>query len=479
MSQQKNQKNVVVYNYEPHPKAMNEQVANIQQSQIQPDESPFNVSKILKAKQQQSNIFHLPQQDLVDYSKVTPNQHAEKILPYDMFWWNSQNLKENKKTEVGAPIIQNVHMVQSRPQTAVQQRANTESSSNNQQLTEQQFLQFQQQQYQLFLQQQHQLKFQQQLQQIDQQKQQQLNQQQENPYEVIKEHNQMIETASFCGHDNHNQGPFAQQQQNKQQQPNQQQQLSNQLQNPAKVYDKVNNPNAELKQKNPNFSDVFGNGLEKYYQQKQQQNSGRKQQVEYLQESELYGVKYHQRQMLKGMSSQMDTHKYYDQMLDKQTQDQIKQKQPKSKSQSPQASPGKNLEQDEKFFPKPIYTEISIRGMGKDVNWEKLKGQLNTVQMQIADITIAKDKQGKIKQHKIIIKYFDQGNLQGVKQWVLTQGGRIVEERQLESEEEFKKIIKLKEGPKQRPMRIAEEKEKLKQQKKRPQSAAPVQKQKK
>ncbi|CAD8065831.1 unnamed protein product [Paramecium primaurelia] len=478
MSQQKNQKNVVLYNYEPHPKTMTQQTTNIQQSQIQPDDSPFNVSKILKAKQQQSNIFHLPQQELVDYSKVTPNQHAEKILPYDMFWWNSQNLKENKKADVNTPIIPNVHMVQSRPQTAVQQRANTESSSNNQQLTEQQFLQFQQQQYQLFLQQQQQIKLQQQLQQIDQQKQ-QINQQQENPYNVIKEHNQMIETASFAGHDNNNnQGTFVQQQQNKEQQQNQQL-LSNQLQNPAKVYDKVNNPNAELKQKNPNFSDVFGNGLEKYYQQKPQQNSGRKQQVEYMQESELYGVKYHQRQMLKGMSSQMDTHKYYDQLLDKQTQDQIKSKQPKSKSQSPQASPGKNLEQDEKLFPKPFYTELSIRGMGKEVNWEKLKGQLQTVQMQLADITIVKDKQGKIKQHKIIIKYFDQGNLQGVKQWVLTQGGRIVEERLLESEEEFKNIIKLKEGPKQRPMRIAEEKEKLKQQKKRPQSAAPIQKQKK
>ncbi|CAD8159569.1 unnamed protein product [Paramecium pentaurelia] len=464
MSQQKNQKNIVVYNYEPHPKTLTEQVTNIQQSQIQPDDSPFNVSKVLKAKQQQSNIFHLPQQDLVDYSKVTPNQHAEKILPFDMFWWNSQNLKENKKIDINNPIIPNVHMIQSRPQTATQQRVNTES--NNQKITEQQFLQIQQQQYQQFLQQQQQqIKPQQQLQQIDQQKQ-LLNQQQENPYDVIKEHNLMIETASFAGQDNNIQ-------------IQQQQQQSNQLQNPAKVYDKVNNPNSELKQKNPNFSDVFGNGLEKYYQQKPQQNSCTKQLVEYMQESELYGVKYHQRQMLKGMSSQMDTHKYYDQMLDKQTQDQIKSKQPKSKSQSPQASPGKNLEQDEKLFPKPLYTELSIRGMGKDINWEKLSAQLNTVQMQLADTTIVKDKQGKIKQHKIIIKYFDQGNLQGVKQWVLTQGGRIVEERLLESEDEFKKMIKLKEGPKQRPLRIAEEKERLKQQKKRPQSAAPVQKQKK
>ncbi|CAD8077439.1 unnamed protein product [Paramecium sonneborni] len=475
MSQQKNQKNVVVYNYEPHPKTLTEQGNNIQQSQIQPDDSPFNVSKILKAKQQQSNIFHLPQQDLVDYSKVTPNQHAEKILPYDMFWWNSQNLKENKKTDVNSPIITNVHMIQSRPQTSTQQRVNTESVSNNQQLTEQQFLQIQQQQYQQFLLQQQQIKNQLQLQQNEKQKQ-QLNQQQENPYNVIKEHNQMIETASFAGQDNH-QGVFSQQP-NSQQQPNQSQ-LSNQLQNPAKVYDKVNNPNSELKQKNPNFSDVFGNGLEKYYQQKPQQNSGKKQQVDYMQESELYGVKYHQRQMLKGMSSQMDTHQYYGQMLDKQSQDQIKSKQPKSKSQSPQASPGKNLEQDEKLFPKPFYTELSIRGMGKDVNWDKLSGQLNGVQISLVDITVVKDKQGKIKNHKIIIKHFDQGNLQLVKQWVITQGGRIVDERLLESEEEFKKMIKLKEGPKQRPMRIAEEKEKLKQQKKRPQSAIPVQKQKK
>ncbi|CAK82511.1 unnamed protein product (macronuclear) [Paramecium tetraurelia] len=463
MSQQKNQKNIVVYNYEPHPKTLTEQVTNIQQSQIQPDDSPFNVSKILKVKQQQSNIFHLPQQDLVDYSKVTPNQNAEKILPFDMFWWNSQNLKENKKTDANNPIIPNVHMIQSRPQTAAQQRVSTES--HNQKLTEQQFLQIQQQQYQQFLQlqqqQQQKPQQQQQLQQIDQQQQ----NPNPNPYDIIKEHNLMIETASFAVQDNNNQSL--------------QQQQSNQLQNPAKVYDKVNNPNTELKQKNPNFSDVFGNGLEKYYQQKPQQNSGRKQQVEYMQESELYGAKYHQRQMLKGMSSQMDTHKYYDQMLDKQNQDQIKSKQPKSKSQSPQASPGKNLEQDEKLFPKPQYTEMSIRGMGKEINWEKLSTQLNAVQMQLADITVVKDKQGKIKQHKIIIKYFDQGNLQGVKQWVLTQGGRLVEERVLESEEEFKKMIQLKEGPKQRPLRIAEEKERLKQQKKRPQSAVPVQKQKK
>ncbi|CAD8078188.1 unnamed protein product [Paramecium sonneborni] len=475
MSQQKNQKNVVVYNYEPHPKTLTEQAINIQQSQIQPDDSPFNVSKILKAKQQQSNIFHLPQQDLVDYSKATHNQNSEKILPYDMFWWNSQNLKENKKTDVNTPIIHNVHMIQSRPQTANQQRVNTESVSNNQQLTEQQFLQIQQQQYQQFLLQQQQLKNQQQLEQNDKQKQ-QLNQQQENPYNVIKEHNQMIETASFAAQDN-NQGAFTSQQ-NTQQQPSQQQ-LSNQLQNPAKVYEKVNNPNAELKQKNPKFSDVFGNGLEKYYQQKPQQNSGRIKQVEYMQENELYGAKYHQRQMLKGMSSQMDTHQYYGQMLDKQTQDQIKSKQPKSKSQSPKASPGKNLEQDEKLFPKPFYLELSIRGMGKDVNWEKLSGQLNGVQMSLVDITVINDKQGKIKHHKIIIKHFDQGNLQVIKQWVLTQGGRIVEERLLESETEFKNMIKLKEGPKKRPMRIAEEKEKLKQQKKRPQSAAAVQKQKK
>ncbi|CAD8154433.1 unnamed protein product [Paramecium octaurelia] len=489
MSQLKNQKNPAGYENNFHQQGPNEQQIISHQSKVLSEESPFNVSKILKAKQQQSNIFHLPQKDQIQI-KAVANQNAEKLLPYDIFWWNSQNVKGNQKSDQLSYQIPNSQIIQSRPQTSPHQRIEHEQVPNYSDLTEEQFLQMQQQQYQLFLQQhqqqqKHQSKSQEQ--QNGRQKQYDLNvDQKPNAYNLMNENNQMIQTASFNEKQKsvepqpqENEVKKQQKQEKQQFKKDQKKQILNQLQNPEKLYNKINNPNIELKQKNPNFSDVFGNGLEKYYQQKPQQTSVKRPQQDQLQESELYGVNYHQRQLLKGMSSQMDTHKYYDQMLDKQNQNQIKLQQPKSASKSPQGSPGKTLEKDETLFTKSFYTELTIRGMGKEVNWEKLTNQLNIHQMNIVDIDVVKNKQGQIKQHKIIIKHLDSANLQNVKSWVVTQGGRIVEEKQIK-QDEFLRLQQLKEGSKKRPLKISEEKEKLKQQqRKRPASAIPSQKQKK
>ncbi|CAD8158184.1 unnamed protein product [Paramecium pentaurelia] len=489
MSQLKNQKNSPGYQNNHLQQGPNQPQIISQQSKVLSDESPFNVSKILKAKQQQSNIFNLPQKDQIDIQALA-NQNAEKLLPYDIFWWNSQNVKANQKQDQLSYQIPNSQIIQSRPQTSPQQRFELEQVPNYSELTEEQFLQMQQQQYQLFLQQhqqqqKHQSKSQEQH--NDKQKHQNLNQDSKpNAYNLMNENNQMIQTASFNEKQRQIEPKFQeneiknQQKQEKQQfKKEQKKQILNQLQNPEKLYNKINNPNIELKQRNPNFSDVLGNGLEKYYQQKPQQTTIKRSLQDQLQESELYGVNYHQRQLLKGMSSQMDTHKYYDQMLDKQNQNQIKLQQPKSTSKSPQGSPGKILEKDDTLFTKSYYTELTIRGMGKEINWEKLTNQLNIHQMNIADIDVVKNKQGQIKQHKIIIKHLDSVNLQNVKQWVITQGGRIVEEKQIK-QDEFQRLQQIKDGSKQRPLKISEEKEKLKQQqKKRPASAIPNQKQKK
>ncbi|CAD8091258.1 unnamed protein product [Paramecium sonneborni] len=494
MSQLKNPKNTAGYQNNIDIKCPQEHQINNNQSNALSEESPFNVSKILRAKQQQSNIFHLPQKNQIDFKAVS-NLNAEKLLPYDIFWWNSQNVKNNKKSDQLNQQIQNSEIIQSRPQTGCQQRIQLEQIPNYSDLTEEQFLQMQQQQYQLFLQQhyqeqKHQSKSQeqqnlqqhnnQQLQKVQQKQQNQNTYQQQTNQNEIYENKEMMETASFherpqSAQPKVQENKYIHQQKQEKQQfiKGEQKQISNQIQNSEKLYNKVNNPNIELKQRNPNFSDVLGNGLEKYYQQKPQQAQVRRTLQDQLQESELYGVKYHQRQLLKGMSSQMDTHKYYDQMLEQQNQHQIKQQQPKSSSKSPQNSPGKILEKDEKLFSKSVYTELTIRGMGKEVNWEKLTNQLNIYQMNIADIDVVKNKQGQIKQHKIIIKHLDSANLLDIKQWVITQGGRIVEEK-LIKQEEFLRLQQQKEGSKQKPLKISEEKEKLKQkQKKRPASSLP------
>ncbi|CAD8079656.1 unnamed protein product [Paramecium sonneborni] len=498
MSQLKNPKNSSRYQNNIHNNDPQEQQMNNHQSKVLSEDSPFNVSKILRAKQQQSNIFHLPQKDQIDF-KVVSNQNNEKLLPYDIFWWNSQNVKDKKKSDQLNNQIQNSKIIQSRPQTGDQQRIQSEQIPNYSDLTEEQFLQMQQQQYQLFLQQHNQQqKYQSKSQELQnlqqhnnqqqqkvQQKQQNNNkqQQQTNDNQKSENNNQQMETASF--HEkpksaepktkqNEN---YIKKQEKQYYKKEQKKQIANQLQNPEKLYNKINNPNIELKQRNPNFSDVLGNGLQKYYEQRPQQIIVKKSLQDQLQESELYGVKYHQRQLLKGMSSQMDTHKYYDQMLEQQNQNYIRLQQPKSSSKSPQNSPGKMLEKDEKLFSKSVYTELTIRGMGKEVHWEKLTNQLNINQMNIVDIDVVKNKQGQIKQHKIIIKHLDSANLQDIKQWVVTQGGRIVDEKQI-NQEEFQRVQQQKEGLSNQKQQ--KEKENLTQkQKKRPASAMAIKKQKK
>ncbi|KAM3143651.1 hypothetical protein pb186bvf_004147 [Paramecium bursaria] len=391
MSRQSSRGKVITYNYDPSESQQRPTQQKPQQI-LKPIENSSNleVSRQLKIRQNYSNIFNLPEEQLPSYN--CDYQKKEQLMPYDIQWWNSQLIKENKSQH---PVIQQQQIAQSNIVQNIPQQPVSQYQYNHQNQ----------------------------------------NKQITNPMQLIQQHNNQIE-----------------QQLQKQLTPQKLEQAGiPQKESPPKVQFvdlkkellKQNNPNADIKSKNRQFSDVLGGGLEVYYRDhKKSNNQDQKNEKILIEESNVYGPQYHQRQMLKGMSSIFDTHNYYQVALEQQQKAVNEARQPKSASRSTNNSPGKALQEDDQLFPKPQYRQFLIRGLKENTDFEKLKKTL-TLNTQLVN-------------HKIIIKYF-QPNYEIVNKWVIGQGGSVINEEDILDTEEFLKVINLKNI--QKPLPITVEKE--------------------
>lgn len=140
------------------------------------------------------------------------------------------------------------------------------------------------------------------------------------------------------------------------------------------------------------------------------------------------GSKYSQRQMLKGMQSQMDSHNYYQQMLTAEP-----------KKQSPLKEVPSNI-------PKQLYVNLVVRGASSKLDWKKVKESLKGKECNVGSVLELKQASGKIV-HQVTLSSLRQEALDEAELFLFSQGMRVVSKQELD-EAEFAKLVKPKAEPK-------------------------------